>query len=199
MTDPAAAADVTRLLHAGDAAGLLAVVYTQLRAIAARAMRSERTGHTLQATALVHEAYLKLVGPGDLPWASRVHFYGAAAEAMRRILIDHARARGAGKRGGEARRVEFSGVLDLAAADDPRRVLSFDRAFVRLEQEDAQAAAVVRLRFYAGLSVQETALALGVSDRTVDRAWSYARAWLWRELSQEPENDGVQHEGPGDL
>lgn len=174
--------EVTRLLEAagsdGDAAGqLLPLVYDDLRVAAARHMRHERSDHTLDATALVHEAYLRLVGNRKLPWANRAHFYAAAAEAMRRILLDHARGRGRQKRGGGRRR-EPLGLLDLAASPDAANIVAFDQAFRRLEEEDAQAAAVVRFRFFAGLGVRETADALGVSTRTVNRAWSYARAWL---------------------
>ena len=164
---------------------LLPLVYDQLRNLARQRMAQERTGHTLQATALVHEAFARLVGPGggaDARFANVAHFYHAAAEAMRRILIEHARGRGAEKRGGSVRRVSFTTVLDLAAAPDPDEILAFDDAIVRLEQETPEAARVVRLRFYAGLSVEETAAALGVSPRTVNREWQYARAWLFRVL-----------------
>ena len=166
---------------------LLPLVYDQLRTLARQRMGQERTGHTLQATALVHEAFARLVGPGGgtgagARFANVGHFYHAAAEAMRRILIEHARSRGAEKRGGSARRLSFTTVLDLAAAPDPEEILAFDDAILRLEQETPDAAQVVRLRFYAGLSVDETAAALGVSARTVNREWQYARAWLYRVL-----------------
>ena len=193
--------DVTRILEridAGDAAAagdLLPLVYAELRALAAARMAGERHDHTLQATALVHEAYLRLVGPGEgggtggpppRRWAGRPHFFHAAAEAMRRILIDHARARATHKRGGGAggvppRRVPLD-VLDLAARQDSEEILALDEAFARLEVQNPEAAAVVRLRFYAGLSVAETADALGCSPRSVNRAWTFARAWLFREL-----------------
>jgi len=160
---------------------LLPLVYDQLRAVAQRALAAERPGHTLQATALVHEAYLKLVGEREIPWASRAHFYVAAAEAMRRILIDHARARGRVKRGGGGRaRLTLSDVTDLASKPD--EIVRFDEAFRRLEGESSEAAAIVRLRFFAGLSVEQTAEALGVSTSTVDRRWAFARAWLYRAL-----------------
>jgi len=148
-------------------------------------MKGERTGHTLQATALVNEAYLRLLG-GPAVYSGRGAFFLAAAEAMRRILIEHARARGAVKRGGGARRMP-SDVLDLAAAADPEEIVSFDETILRLENESELGAAVVRLRFYAGLSVESTAAALGVSERTVNREWTYARAWLYRELKAEEE------------
>lgn len=182
--------DATKILERieegapGAAEELLPLVYGQLRAIAQRAMNGERHNHTLQATALVHEAYLRLVGPDrDVSWANRAHFFKAAAEAMRRILIEHARSRGRIKRGGDAdgrplRRVPIS-VLDLAKAPDEREILTFDDDLRRLESEDPQAATIVRLRVFAGLTVEETAKALGVSPSTVDRDWSYARAWLF--------------------
>ena len=175
--------DVTRILAAiegGDARAadeLLPLVYEQLRRIAQQRMAEERSGHTLQATALVHEAYLRLVGGQEVGWANRAHFYFAAAEAMRRILIEHARKRNRIKRGGDRRRAPVS-VADLAAEEDFEEIVAVDDAIRRLEEEDAQAARVVRLRFFAGLSVDETARALDVSPRTVAREWAYARAWL---------------------
>jgi RNA polymerase sigma factor (TIGR02999 family) len=183
---------VTRLLsdlrsgHAHAANDLLPVVYAQLRAIAQQHMNNERAAHTLEATALVHEAYLRLVGSEDVGWDSRAHFFTAAAEAMRRILIEHARARQRIKRGGaERQRVPLTG-LDLAAEHDAEEVLAVDEAFRRLVVEDPSAANVVRLRFFAGLSVAETAAALGISERTVAREWAFARAWLADALGEEP-------------
>ena len=157
---------------------LLPLVYDQLRAVAQRALAAERPDHTLEATALVHEAYLKLVGEREIPWASRAHFYVAAAEAMRRVLLDHARARGRVKRGGGRARLTLTDVTDLATKPD--EIVRFDEAFQRLEGESPEAAAIVRLRFFAGLSVEQTAEALGVSTSTVDRRWSFARAWLYQ-------------------
>lgn len=181
---------VTRLLHeaaAGKpAAGgeLLPLVYDELRRLARRRMSAERADHTLQATALVHEAYARLVGGKEVDWADRAHFFHAAAAAMRRILIDHARARAGPVRGGGRRRVplDVADVADLAARDDPAAVLALDDAVAALERQDPDAAAVVRLRFYAGLSVDETANALGTSPRTVKRDWAFARAFLLRAL-----------------
>jgi RNA polymerase sigma factor (TIGR02999 family) len=160
---------------------LLPLVYDQLRAIAERALSAERPNHTLQATALVHESYLRLVGERQVPWSSRAHFYVAAAEAMRRILLDHARSRGRVKRGGGRLRVDLESVADLAAADSSE-ILGFDDLFRRLEKEQPEAAAMVRLRFFAGLTNQQAADALGVSSNTADRRWSFARAWLFRAL-----------------
>ena len=160
---------------------LLPLVYDQLRAAAQAQLRRERADHTLQATALVHEAYLRLIGPREVPWRNRAHFYTAAAEAMRRILVDHARARAAASRGGpEARRA----ALDLSALPDPESeresagFLILDEAIARLEGVDPQAAAVVRLRYFAGLGVEPTAAALGISAPTVVRTWAFARGWL---------------------
>jgi RNA polymerase sigma factor (TIGR02999 family) len=178
---------VTKLLdglHNGDpsaAEALLPLVYQQLRAAAQRQLSAERPGHTLQATALVHEAYVRLVGPRRVPWQSRAHFYVAAAEAMRRILVDHARAKATAMRGGaEARRA----AIDLTALPDPNSereaagFLILDEAIARLGAADPEAAEVVRLRFFAGLSVEDAAKALGISTATVKRHWSFARGWL---------------------
>jgi len=177
--------DVTRLLRAagdgGDAQELLPLVYDHLKSIAGARMQSERAGHTLQATALVHEAWMRIAGGADVAWTDRAHFYAVAAEAMRRILIEHARARGRVKRGGGLRRQPLS-VIDLAAEADSDEILALDEAIGRLEEQDARAAKIVRLRFYAGLSVDETALALELSRRTVMREWAFARAWLYRTL-----------------
>lgn len=167
---------------------LLKCVYENLRAIAASRMAGERPGHTLQATALVNEAYMRLVGDGQVAWRDRGHFYAAAAEAMRRILVDHARRRGAEKRGGERQRLPLS-VCDLATMDDPRQILALDRALMRLQESDAAAAEVVRLRFFAGLTVEQTAAATGVSERSVKREWTYARAKLFRLLEEESAGD----------
>jgi len=169
------------LSDAERAERLLPLVYEQLRAAAQRALRAERTGHTLQATALVHEAFLKLVGPREVPWQNRAHFYAAAAEAMRRILVDHARARAAERRGGpDARRaaIDLAGLPDPASEQQSAGFLILDEAIARFSAVDPEAAAVVRLRYFAGLSVDDTASALGVSAPTVKRAWTFARAWL---------------------
>jgi RNA polymerase sigma factor (TIGR02999 family) len=181
--------DVTSLLDAaaaGDrraAAELLPLVYDELRMLAAARMAAESPDHTLQATALVHEAYLRLVGPADaVRWDGRGHFFAAAAEAMRRILVDAARRKRREKHGGDWGRVG----LDEAqpAAPDPRHdLVALDEALTRLAAEDPQAARLVELRHFAGLSVPEAARALGVSPRTADRLWAFARAWLHRELT----------------
>lgn len=166
---------------------LLPLVYAQLRAAAALALASESPGHTLQPTALVHEAYLKLVGPRQVPWQNRAHFYAAAALAMRRILIDHARARLARPDGrAAALPADRSGIPDVAAlaGAEPEEILAVDRALARLEAEDPEAAAIVKLRFFAGLSVEHAAEALGISPRTAARQWTFARARLHRLLSE---------------
>jgi RNA polymerase sigma factor (TIGR02999 family) len=164
---------------------LLPLVYAQLRKAAQIHMAGERSDHTLSATALVHEAYLKLIGPREIAWGGRGHFYAAAAEAMRRILLDHAKGRARIKRGGPNRpagRAEHIGDMAELACRDPEEILRFDEAFRRLEAESPDGAAVARLRFYAGLSVEQAAAALGLSTSTVDRRWAFARAWLFRQL-----------------
>ncbi|MCI0358198.1 MAG: ECF-type sigma factor [Planctomycetaceae bacterium] len=157
------------------------LVYDELRQLAARRLAQEPPGQTLQATALVHEAYLRLVGQNaDRPWDGRGHFFAAAAEAMRRILIENARHKQRDKHGGGRRRVELP---DLPAADqEPDDLLALDDALAKLAAEDAPAAEVVKLRLYAGLSVEEAAEALGLSRAHAYRHWNYARAWLRAEL-----------------
>ena len=162
---------------------LLPLVYDQLRAVAERALATERPDHTLQATALVHEAYMRLVGEREVPWSSKAHFYAAAAEAMRRILVDHARARGSQKRGGDRLRLALD-VVELASREDPLEILALDEAVSRLEKQDTRMAEIVKLRFFAGLQDEETAEALGVSRRTVCREWTMARAFLQREMGR---------------
>lgn len=181
--------DVTRLLHeaaAGKAEAareLLPLVYRSLHDLAQRRMRGERRDHTLQATALVHEAYMRLVNGQNIAWDSRAHFYAAAAEAMRRILIEHARRVGAKKRGGGLKR-DIASVADLADEEAVGEVLEIDAAIEALRRDDPRAASVVHLRFYTGLSIDETAAALGLAPSTVDREWRYARSWLLRKLQQ---------------
>lgn len=156
-------------------------IYAQLKAVAQERLRSERRGHTLQATALVHEVWLRLAADRVVPWQNRAHFFAAAVEAMRRILLDHAKARGRVKRGGGRCRLPLS-VADLAAAEDSDQIVSLDEALRRLKAEYAEIGQVVELRFYAGLSVAETAEVLGVSPATVKRRWEFGRTWLFREL-----------------
>jgi len=160
------------------AARLLPLIYEELRAIARARMSQERAGHTLQATALVNEAYVRLVGIERMEWRDRAHFFAVAATAMRRILIDHARKRLSEKRGG-GRPASMFTTADLAANDDVESVLALDEALAKLEREDPRAAQVVNLRFFAGLSVADTAAALDISERTVMREWTFARARLY--------------------
>lgn len=177
--------EFTRLLvEAGNSDGaeaLLPEVYQELRLLARKYLGRERREHTLQATALVHEAYLRLVGSEQVPWSSRTHFFNAAAEAMRRILVDHARKRGRKKRGGERQRVSLD-VVDLATNAGSDQILAVDDAIRNLEQQEPRLGQVVKLRFLAGLSEEETAKLLGITQRTVRRDWQLARAWLARAL-----------------
>ena len=185
--DPAARQQLTRVLldvGAGRAQAseqLLPLVYEELLVIARQRLRDERAHHTLNATALVHEAYMRLVGDTAGGWENRAHFFGAAARAMRQVLIDYARKRGRAKRGGDQPRIPLN-VVDLAVEAPVEDVLAVDRAVEKLAAKDPRMAEVVQLRFYAGLSVEETAAALGMSERTVRREWSLARAWMMREL-----------------
>jgi RNA polymerase sigma factor (TIGR02999 family) len=162
---------------------LVPLVYAELRRIAARYMRHERQGQSLQATALVHEAYIRLLKDEDLSFESRAHFLGIAARSMRQILVEHARARDADKRGGERRRITLD---ESVASGQPADVdlLALDEALERLAGHNADHARIVELRFFGGLTNEETAEALGISPATVKRAWAVARAWLFRELTR---------------
>jgi RNA polymerase sigma factor (TIGR02999 family) len=182
-------ADVTRILSAieqGDphaAKQLLPLVYDELRRLAARQLSQEAPGQTLDATGLVHEAYLRLVGPADGDrWNDRGHFFAAAAEAMRHILVDKARRKRRGKHGGSRKRVDLDGQVPAppAAEDD---LLALDEALTRLAAADPEAAAVVQLRYFAGLSVEQAAQSLGMSRATAYRHWTFARAWLRQQLA----------------
>ncbi len=184
-------ADVTQILQrieGGDPAAaeqLLPLVYDELRKLASARMSQEAPDHTLQATALVHEAYLRLVGTDGTPqWNSRGHFFAAAAEAMRRILVDSARRRSSQKRGGQAERVNLDEACSIIAAPS-EDLLALDEALEGLAQEDPVKAQLVKLRYFAGLSVEEAATAIGVSRATADRYWSYAKVWLYCAVSGE--------------
>jgi RNA polymerase sigma factor (TIGR02999 family) len=184
--------DVTRILSAieqGDpkaAAQLLPLVYDELRRLAVQKLALEKPGQTLQATALVHEAYLRLVGDAqDSPWNSRNHFIAAAAEAMRRILVENARRKLTEKRGGRRQRVDLSQAEPVAGAD-PDAVLDLDDLLTRLAREDPEAAEVAKLRLFVGLSVDEAAQALAISRAQAYRQWTFARAWLHARLGAEP-------------
>lgn len=163
---------------------LFPIVYDELRTIASKFLHSERRAETLQATALVHEAYLRLIGPEQAPWENRAHFFGAAARAIRRILIDHARLRGRVKRGGGKERVALDQALAVTAEPEVD-ILGLDEALTKLAKADEQKARVVELRFFAGLTVEQTARTLGISESTVARDWQFARVWLARELEQQ--------------
>lgn len=181
--------DATRILRAigdGDpaaAAQLFPVVYEELRKLAAQKMLREQAGQTLQPTALVHEAWLRLVGSGD-QFANRAHFFSAAAEAMRRILIERARQRQTLKRGSAPRRVELDS-LDLAVADDEDHLLLVNEALSALERRDPVEAEVVKLRFFVGLSNEEAASLMGLNERTIRRYWIHAKVWLYEYLRAE--------------
>jgi RNA polymerase sigma factor (TIGR02999 family) len=181
--------DVTRILNAierGDAKAtdeLLPLVYEELRVLAAQKLSHEPPGQTLQATALVHEAYLRLVGDEPQGWNSRGHFFAAAAEAMRRILIDNARRKRSDKWGGGRNRIDLEGVEPVGSTcPDPDSLIALDEALRRLSQIDTAKAEVVKLRYFAGLTIEQTAASLGISPATAKRLWTYARAWLIREM-----------------
>jgi RNA polymerase sigma-70 factor (ECF subfamily) len=188
---PASSVDVTRLLRewqTGDQAALdrlIPIVYNELHAIASRHMAREWRNGSLQTTALVNEAYLRLVDQHRVDWQNRAHFFGIAAQVMRRILLDHARRRLRGKRGGGATVVALDATALAAREPGLARidVLAIDRALRQLEELDPDQARIVELRFFAGLTVEETALAVGVSPATVKREWSVAKAWLYRALT----------------
>lgn len=179
--------DVTRILNSiqkGNAQAadeLLTLVYDELRRLAAQRMSHEAAGHTLQPTALVHEAWLRLVGGQNQQWDGRGHFFAAAAEAMRRILIEKARSKHSLKRGGTFKRVNLDDV-DVAALADEETLLLINEVLEKLEKEDPDAAKVVKLRFFAGMTNDEAGQALGISARTAKRYWTFARAWLFQEL-----------------
>ena len=223
MADEANSPAVTILLNERNAASerirqLLPMVYDQLRAAAHKQMAGERIGHTLAATGLVHEAYLKLIGPREIPWQNRGHFYAAAAEAMRQILLDHAKSRGRRKRGGGRAHISLDEVASVVAegqeeppkgpGDDQKQdqnedqsdghtdFIALDEAIRRLEAKDPRVAQVVRLKYYAGLEITQVALVLGVSERTVKNDWAFAKAWLERALRDEGGTDSKNRSEP---
>lgn len=182
--------DVTQLLlqmehgdrHAVDL--LLPVVYRELRRLAAGYLQRERGGHTLQPTALVHEAYMRMVDQSRVHWQNRAHFFGVAAQMMRRVLVDHARSQGARKRGGDVEKTQLGEEL-VASLERSSELVAIDDALIALEQLDPAKARIVELRFFGGLSIEETAAATGVSVATVNRQWRMAKAWLFSELQKE--------------
>ncbi|MDQ3920007.1 MAG: sigma-70 family RNA polymerase sigma factor [Acidobacteriota bacterium] len=181
--------EITRLLEdwsRGDRSALdrlIPLVHAELRRIARRQMSQERAAHTLQATALVNEAYVRLAGDVGQRWQNRAHFFAVCAQVMRHVLIDHARSRAREKRGGALQRVSLEGVAALAEGGGAD-LLALDQALARLEEFDRQKARVVELRYFAGLGIEETAEALGVSPTTVRREWRRAKAWLYRALAE---------------
>ncbi len=189
-----AASDITALLHrfqTGDAAvqnRLVEAVQDELRVIAARYMRREKAGHTLQTTALVNEAYLKLINIKAATWQDRAHFFAVASQIMRRILVDHARQHLAGKRGGGLEALPLNEAL-VFSSEKSGQLVQLDEALALLEQHDPRAARVIELRFFGGLSVDETAEVLRTSSRTVRREWTFARAWLREQLGLSPSDD----------
>jgi RNA polymerase sigma factor (TIGR02999 family) len=198
-----AMSEVTRILFGierGDsqaAAQLFPLVYDELRRLAAQKLGQEKPGQTLQATALVHEAYLRLVDvPSAQRWNSRGHFFAAAAEAMRRILVDNARRKGTLKRGGDRVRQALD-EENLLASEVPEELLALDEALDQLARSDPQAAELVKLRYFAGLTVIQAAELLGVSPRTADSLWAFARAWLLRKIEGEPP-ESSRGAGPGE-
>jgi RNA polymerase sigma factor (TIGR02999 family) len=182
--------EITQVLQAigqGDGRAseeLLPLVYDELRRLAAARMAQEAAGQTLQPTALVHEAWLRLVGDGDRTWQNRAHFFGAAAEAMRRILIENARRKSRLKRGGNRQRLNIDD-LELAATTPDDKVLLIDEALEKLQVEDPEKARVVVLKFFGGLTNQEVAEGMGVNERTVERHWAYAKAWLFQTIRKQ--------------
>jgi len=182
--------NLTSILNRADqsspraASEILPLVYEELRKLAAQKMAREAPGQTLQATALVHEAWLRLSGDNERKWQNRAHFFSAAAEAMRRILIDNARRKKALRHGGSLEHVNLDS-LDLAATMDSDQVLALNEALDRLAGKDAPKAELVKLRFFAGLTLEEAARVLDISGPTAERHWAYARAWLYREMQRE--------------
>jgi len=182
--------DVTRILNAieqGDERAideLLPAVYQELRHLAAQKLSNEPPGQTLQATALVHEAYIRLVGEEARTWRSRGHFFAAAAEAMRRILIENARRKQAFKRGGGRQRVDIDDA-QLAIEEPSEDIIALDEALTKLAVEESVVAELVKLRYFAGLAIEQAAETMGISSRTADRYWVYARAWLYQEITRE--------------
>ena len=191
MSPPAGNHDVTRLLadwSNGDRRALdelLPLVYGELRRLAAAYLRRERSMHTLQSTALVHEAFLRMVNQRDVEWRGRAHFFGIAAQMIRRILVDHARAQRTAKRGSGAMRLELDESLAAAQQRD-LDLIALDDALARLAEMDERQSRIVELRFFAGLSVEDTAEVMGISTATVKREWASARAWLFREVAAAP-------------
>ena len=191
-------ADITPILEAIDGGDpraseqLLPLVYDELRRLAEARLARERSGQTLQATALVHEAYLRLIGPADrdpATWDGRGHFFAAAAQAMRRILVERARARGTAKRGGSWQRVDLD-LSRISIDEVPAELIELDEALASFREEEPEKTKLVELRFFAGLTMEEAASMLGISIATAGRHWAYARAWLYEEISRKNPQEG---------
>lgn len=165
---------------------LLSLVYDELRKIARQYLRKERPDHTLQPTALVHEAYMKLINISDVSWQDRAHFFAVASNVMRHILVDHARARLTDKRGGEFLRIGLEEALQISPGEDQVDLLSLDEALSRLAAFDEQKSKIVEMRYFGGLTIEETAHVVGISPATVKREWTLAKAWLFRSMNQTP-------------
>jgi len=193
MTEFEHVTQILKRAESGDpsaAEALLPIVYEELRKLAAARLAHERPGQTLQATALVHEAWLRMVNVDSVQqWSSRGHFFGAAAEAMRRILVDNARRRKRLKHGGDRQRISLE-LEDFATSSDDDLLESLDNALRRFEEVDPTACELVKLRYFAGISLQDASSALDVPRRTVDRLWAYAKTWLLREIQREADGGG---------
>lgn len=192
VVNPESSPDVTRLLVSwtnGDRDALqqlMPLVYGELHRLASRYLSRERSDHTLQSTALVHEAYLKLVDQRRVQWQNRAHFFGVAAQIIRRLLVDHARTHNAGKRGGGAYKLALDDALGVAERERDLNLVALDEALTHLAAIDEQQSRIVELRFFGGLSIEDTAAVLGISPATVKRDWNVAKAWLYRDLSRRP-------------
>jgi RNA polymerase sigma factor (TIGR02999 family) len=189
-SDPATVSEITRILGMSELEGpdatseLMPLIYEELRHLAAYRLSQEKPGQTLQATALVNEAYVRLVQDADAHWGNKRHFFVAAAEAMRRILIESARRKKSQKRGGDWRRTEMD-VANISVIDPSDEVMAVHEVLDRFEDSDPESAELVKLRFFAGLTQQQCADILGISKRTADSRWSFARAWLFRAINEE--------------
>jgi RNA polymerase sigma-70 factor (ECF subfamily) len=189
-SEPDEAKEVSRILrewsegNEGASDELMPLVYEELRMQASRYLRRERKGHTLQTTALIHEAYLKLVNQHEVNWQNRSHFFGIAAKAMKRILVDYARARHREKRGGQAENIPLEDANAAVSLQKSREIIALDEALRHLSKFDPRQAEIVELRYFGGFSIDETADSLGISPATVKREWASAKAWLKREISR---------------
>ena len=192
MTEASTPHELTQLLiawskgEAGALEQLTPLVYAELRRLAHRYMHRERAGHTLQTTALVHEAFLRFINYPQEQWQNRAHFYAIAAQMMRRILVDHARGQSRDKRGGPAPTLSLDEAVAAAAPEAEVDLLALDEALTSLARIDPRGARIIELRFFSGLTLDETAAVMGISAGTVKRDWSVARAWLYREMGQQP-------------